>query len=204
MIHEQREELASLYVLDLLKDQDLRRFEQELTDDTSLQQLVRDLREGLSALSLNLPAKSPPAGLKHAILRRIKSGDSSRDNSEEPAALAAGVTHVVSRFAWKPSGIPGVDVCRLRGSLESKSGAAYYKIGPGRSLPPHKHVGSEDCLVIKGSACDENGIYTAGMYVHNAPGTDHHELRAMDDGDCIVFIVYDGIEPLTNANLSSK
>ena len=78
------------------------------------------------------------------------------------------------------------------------SGAVYYKILPGYPTPAHRHRGAEDCLVLQGGFRDARGEYRAGDLVYYEPGSVHEDFRALEDEDCILFVVYQqgGIEVL--------
>jgi anti-sigma-K factor RskA len=71
MIDERQQELAALYVLDLLEGAERAAFEAELNEDGKLQELVRDLRESSAAMALTAAQVSPPTELKARILAKI-------------------------------------------------------------------------------------------------------------------------------------
>lgn len=96
MIDERHEELAALYVLDLLEGGELSAFEAELANDPALQALVRDLRDTTGSLALAVPTAVPSSELKARLLRQIQASTSPapvvpfRPPSFLPWALAAG------------------------------------------------------------------------------------------------------------------
>jgi anti-sigma-K factor RskA len=71
MIDERHEELAALYALDLLEDEERAWFETALARDTALQTLVRELRESSAALAHVAPPVAPPPELKRRVLRSV-------------------------------------------------------------------------------------------------------------------------------------
>lgn len=73
MIDERRQELASLYALDLLEGTERTAFEAELAGDPALRVLVRELREAAGTLALAAPAATPAPELKARILEKITS-----------------------------------------------------------------------------------------------------------------------------------
>ncbi|MGC3991004.1 MAG: anti-sigma factor [Chthoniobacteraceae bacterium] len=73
MIDERHEELASLYVLNLLEPAELAAFEQELAENPELAELVRELGDSAAALADPLPEIMPPAHLRAAVLVEIDS-----------------------------------------------------------------------------------------------------------------------------------
>lgn len=82
MIDERHEELAALYVLDLLEDDDRARFETALASNPALQALVRDLRDASHAVA-HTAATPPPADLKARLLASIGSHARTTDASEQ-------------------------------------------------------------------------------------------------------------------------
>ncbi len=87
-------------------------------------------------------------------------------------------------------------------------GAVLIRMGPGRGYPPHRHLGSEEVLVLAGGYRDDRGTHRAGDYVRYEPGSVHapvalgDEARAVgpDNPACVLFAtVRVGIEPLSVA-----
>ena len=71
MIEDHQEELASLYVFDLLEGTERDQFETALARDGELQTLVRDLRETACSLAFTIPTAVPPAALKDRLLNSV-------------------------------------------------------------------------------------------------------------------------------------
>lgn len=71
MIEDHQEELASLYVFDLLEGTERDQFETALARDGELQTLVRDLRETACSLAFTIPPAVPPAALKERLLNSV-------------------------------------------------------------------------------------------------------------------------------------
>jgi anti-sigma factor ChrR (cupin superfamily) len=56
---------------------------------------------------------------------------------------------------------------------------------PNTSFAQHAHDGGEEILVLDGCFSDENGDYSAGMYLRNPPGSQHTPFS--NDG-CTLFV----------------
>jgi anti-sigma factor ChrR (cupin superfamily) len=52
----------------------------------------------------------------------------------------------------------------------------------------HEHIGYEHVLILAGSQRDHSGVFKAGSFVINSPGTRHAVVS--DDG-CIVLAIYE-------------
>lgn len=108
----------------------------------------------------------------------------------------------VSGVAWIPLHLAGEnpDQPRTRGAA-----CVLIRMEPGSGYTPHRHVGSEDVLVLAGGYRDEWGTYRQGDHVHYAPGSSHAP-RALGRSDlpagpanpaCVLFTtVPAGIELL--------
>lgn len=53
---------------------------------------------------------------------------------------------------------------------------------PSRVVPRHRHVGTEDVLVLAGGYEDERGSYEAGCFTSYEPGSEHSPLTEPDEG----------------------
>jgi putative transcriptional regulator len=63
---------------------------------------------------------------------------------------------------------------------------------PGRSMPPHDHVGLELTCILSGSLADGHGTYVAGDL--SEPITDHHQPPvAVGTEPCICIIASEGV-----------
>ncbi|MEM0981070.1 MAG: cupin domain-containing protein [Cyanobacteria bacterium P01_H01_bin.58] len=96
----------------------------------------------------------------------------------------------VDELPWQPFR-PGVDIYRLY-SAEGGAAAALLRYQPGAQVPRHDHTGYENILVLSGSQEDERGVYPAGTFVVNPPGSDH-TVKSPDG--CLVLIIWE--KPVT-------
>lgn len=97
MSPEEREELASLYVLGVLEGSELAAFERELVADPELATLVAELEKASTLLATSVPQHPAPDGLRHSVLQKISGGRTSADTPRFsfgwlPWAIAAGLT----------------------------------------------------------------------------------------------------------------
>jgi len=74
------------------------------------------------------------------------------------------------------------------------------RMAPGRGYEPHRHVGTEDVLVLRGGYRDEFGTYAVGEHVHYRAGSEHAPVALGDSGlpvgadnpPCVLFAVAPG------------
>jgi len=113
--------------------------------------------------------------------------------------------------AWRVTRRPGIFWLPLH--LDETSGqgqrrgggAVLIRMDPGRGYGGHRHVGTEDVLVLAGSYCDQRGEHRQGAHVHYAAGSAHAPVAGGDaerdtgptNPACILYVVTsEGIELL--------
>lgn len=75
---------------------------------------------------------------------------------------------------WQPSPSPGVERIRLeREFQESGRATSLVRYAPNTFFKEHTHSGGEEIFVLSGEFRDENGVYPAGSYLRNPPGSKH-------------------------------
>lgn len=79
------------------------------------------------------------------------------------------------------------------------------RMAPGRGYPPHRHIGAEDVLVLRGGYLDDAGVHGEGSFVSYPAGSAHAPVACGDSARpespenpaCILFaIVRGGVENL--------
>lgn len=90
------------------------------------------------------------------------------------------------RERWVASPAAGVERIPLdRVGGEVARATSLVRYAPGARFATHEHGGGEEILVLDGTFADEHGIYPAGTYLRNPPGTRHAPYT--DDG-CVLFV----------------
>ena len=90
-----------------------------------------------------------------------------------------------TELPWQPSDAPGVERRMLWRDDASGLATSVVRYAPGASYPGHTHSGGEEILVLEGTFADEHGVYPAGTYLRNPPGSAHHPYSP--DG-CLLFV----------------
>lgn len=116
------------------------------------------------------------------------------------ADLTRPAAESVDLLPWTPSPTSGVERRMLdRDGEEVARATTVVRYAPGSRFPTHVHGAGEEFLVLEGIFADENGVYPAGTYVRNPPGTAHApfteagctilvKLRQMPAGDAQVVV----------------
>jgi anti-sigma factor ChrR (cupin superfamily) len=89
-------------------------------------------------------------------------------------------------LVWQPSPQDGVQRKYLdRVGDEVARASSIVRYEPNTSFAQHAHDGGEEILVLDGCFSDEQGDYSAGMYLRNPPGSQHAPFSK--DG-CTLFV----------------
>jgi anti-sigma factor ChrR (cupin superfamily) len=178
---------AALYALGALEAEEARAFEAHLEEGCEL--CAAELREFESVVgSLGLAADDaePPASARARLLERLSateapgSKDSGRDGAESsgPRSLC-GEGFLVVRAGegqWLPTGDAGVSFKLLYTDRERGTFTTLVRMEAGASIPAHRHLGVEQCLVIEGDLRAGDVSMSAGDFNCALPGSVHEEL----------------------------
>lgn len=117
----------------------------------------------------------------------------------------------VARVEWRPTRVEGVEWFLLASEGEgatrdARTGATVLiRMAPGRGYPPHRHLGVEEVLILRGGYRDDRGEHRAGTYLRYPAGSVHTPIALGDptapESDtnpaCVLFAsARGGIEPL--------
>jgi anti-sigma factor ChrR (cupin superfamily) len=106
------------------------------------------------------------------------------------------VTLQTKDLPWEPSPAPGVERRYLVRDEAFGLVTSIVRYAPGASFPAHAHPGGEEILVLEGTFADEHGVYPAGTYLRNPPGSRHHPYSP--DG-CVIFVKLGHLRQTMNA-----
>lgn len=120
----------------------------------------------------------------------------------------------VGSLPWRETRVEGVfwiplhldDWDRAEGAAVEGSdrarggGSVLIRMDPGCGYPPHRHVGSEHVLVLRGSYTDEFGTHREGDFVHYAGGSSHGPVAggetgaplSADNPPCVLYATANG------------
>ena len=103
------------------------------------------------------------------------------------------------RLEWHASPIQGVERQMLdRVGEEVARATSVVRYAANTEFKPHTHDGGEEILVLDGCFSDEQGDYSAGMYLRNPPGSQHAPFSK--DG-CTLFVKLRQFEQADNQEL---
>ena len=123
-------------------------------------------------------ARRPPATLRDHVLAMA-------EVPRQPVDVTA--------YAWDEV-IPGLFLHTLRDDPERGIRIVLVWAKPGVRVPPHRHLGDEDILVLQGGVRDHRATYGPGEICRSRTGSEHTEeaLPGEQGEDCICYVVYFG------------
>ena len=84
---------------------------------------------------------------------------------------------------WFPGLVAGLEVLPLHGF--GSEHISLVRWAPGTRFQPHVHPGGEEILVLDGVFEDEHGVYPAGHWLRNPPGSVH---RPWSEAGCTIWV----------------
>jgi putative transcriptional regulator len=96
----------------------------------------------------------------------------------------------LTAYAWDEP-IPGIKMHTLREDPERGIRTVLVWASPGARVPPHRHLGDEEILILQGFLRDHRGVYGPGDICRSRTGFVHSE-EVPSGEDCICYVVYHG------------
>jgi anti-sigma factor ChrR (cupin superfamily) len=189
---------AALYALGALEGEEARAFEAHLGEGCeACASELRGFESVVGSLGLAAPDAEPPIASRARLLERLAAGDSSepkdsgRDDAKpsEPRSLCDEGFLVVraGEGQWLPTGDAGVSFKLLYTDRERGTFTTLVRMDAGASIPAHRHLGVEQCLVIEGDLRAGDVSMSAGDFNCSLPGSIHEEL--ITEGGALFLIV---------------
>jgi anti-sigma factor ChrR (cupin superfamily) len=184
MDHENWLELADIYAAGALDGDDLAQFQAHLaTGCTFCQARIRENDEALAAIPTSVQSAAPAPSVKASLFQRI--------DSEKP-----GLVYIhASEGSWIEAE-PGVFAKILNIDTERRRVTALVRMAPGSRYADHRHLGTEEVLVLEGSCYCGGRLLRKGDYHRAEPGSIHLDTRT-DEGSFMLVTA-----PLQNELLS--
>ena len=197
MIHDQHQELASLYVLGALDAAESRAFETELLVNPELRRLVGELQRTTDLMALASPQIPLPPSLREKVMERITPVKSSRKPIVPPVlAAVAGLRfdEAAESRGWKPLPMPGAFIKLLSHEKERGYAVLLGKLDPGARYPAHVNAGPEDFYILTGDLVIGDRKLVAGDFHHADGGSQHVENHSVEG--CTLLAVLTSEDPL--------
>jgi anti-sigma factor ChrR (cupin superfamily) len=170
-------ELAALYVLGCLTDDERSRVEERLrSGDIALREEFERYQAVAGQLALAAKPVTPPPAVKERLMEQV------RRASAEPAPgilLQQGglLLSSADRMPWTRSKLPGVWTKTL--FVDKKRGyrTSLVRLEPGSEFPSHRHSDVEELFVIEGEMEIHGHLVGPGSYCRAEPDSLHQAAR---------------------------
>jgi anti-sigma factor ChrR (cupin superfamily) len=173
MEHENWLELAEVYAAGALDGEERARFEAHLAEGCpQCHARIRDAREALAEMSHSIEPVLPAPAIKERILKQIDSE-------------ASGLVFIhADEGSWiEPE--PGILAKILNLDMDRQCVTALVRLAPGARYAAHRHLGSEEVLVLEGSCYCGGRLLRKGDYHRAEAGSIHLDMRT-DEGSLML------------------
>jgi quercetin dioxygenase-like cupin family protein len=196
-------DLAPLYALDLLNDDERRWIEQQIANCPELAEELTQYQIGVTAIpygaelgaaagaELGAAAGTDLGATKAKLFDRLN-----LDGLPSPPVIppVEPPTSAVLPFAvvrsenlrWTNPGIPKVEVAILHIDRQTRERVGLLRAEAGMSYPAHRHGGTEEIYMLSGDLNLEGVTYRTGDYIRSSRGS-HHGIAHSESGCMFYF-----------------
>jgi quercetin dioxygenase-like cupin family protein len=166
-------ELAPLYALDLLNEQEQYWVEQQLAECPELLEELASYQSAVTAIPYSNPIVPMAADLKNRLFERLEL-DSPESLPVKETILPPAFSVVRSHdLIWQSHEVPGVSVAVLHIDEVKREIVGLLRADPGAYYPLHRHAATEEIYMLTGDLVIDDQVYGAGDYIRSAPGSVH-------------------------------
>ena len=184
MAHENWLELADIYAAGALDGEELTQFETHLSAGCAqCQARIHEMQDAFTGIPASLEPISPASAIKERILERIDS--------------KPGLVFIHADEGSWIEAEPGIFAKILNMDAERGRITALVRLAPGSRYADHRHLGTEEVLVLEGSCYCGGRLLRKGDYHRAEVGSVHLDMRT-DEGSLMLVSA-----PLQNDMLST-
>jgi|SRR6476469_2117286 len=186
-------EIAPLYALDILEEEDRRVVEQCMAELPELEIELEEFQVGVAAIPYSLPDVAIAPGVKDRLFQRIANVETLYATCLQPAAIAPPpigppippFTVRAGDVRWRNHPVPGVTMARLSVDKAKREIVCLLRAEPGVTYPPHRHAAVEEIFMLEGDLEVDGEVYGRGDYIRSSPGSIHSPYTSTG---CMFFI----------------
>lgn len=192
MTHDLTEEIterAALYALGVLPGEDSQVFESHLAQGCEVCAAeLRAFEEVCAHLALAAPEAEPSPHVRDSLMSKV--GQTKQLSRLEPTLQLVSPADVLTIYAgegeWQELS-EGVFVKELHADEKKGTVTSLFKMMPGAHAQAHRHLGTEECLVIDGDFHINDQVLGPGDY-HRAEGGSIHQNLYSEKGNLLLII----------------
>ena len=170
------------YHLGLMTPDEEVAFEHAVIKNVELRNEMEEAGEGLAALYISLAKDMPHPrkGLKKSILENA-AGKNSMDAEDDPDAFILRAADA----KWVTTNIPGIEFKILYKDDDGRT-MLIARFAPGATLPSHRRLGTEECLVLSGDFWADGHKLGAGDFIAGLAGNEPDPVYS--EGGCELLL----------------
>jgi hypothetical protein len=182
-------ELAALYALDALDNNDLGWVEDALDQNSDLAIHIEDFQTVAAELAYGVEMVPMSANLKDRLFQRLttESFEPPADVIESVAQPAiADLINQAKTVTWEPyQPTPGAVVGTLGLDLEKREVQCFVRSWGSAAFPEHRHASHEEITVLEGDLMIGDRVYRPGDRILSTAGTQHQPKTLTG---CLIFL----------------
>lgn len=164
-------ELAPLYALHQLSEDEQRWVEQQIAECPDLAEELSSYQSAITAIAYTIPPLSIDSTLKDRLFDRLGfDPPQSEAIPESSASYQAIRSHELN---WQLHPTPGVEVAIVHTDEVKREIVGFLRAEPGVRYPLHQHAAIEEIFMLEGDLIIGDEVYGAGDYIRSNPGSIH-------------------------------
>jgi ChrR Cupin-like domain len=176
-------ELAPLYALNVLSQEEKIWVEQELVESPELEEELTAYQSAITSIPYSAPALPMAVDLKARLFDRL--GLDTPVSEMVPARIPVPYLAIRSQdLDWQPYATPGVAIAIVHRDESTRELVGFLRAEAGVRYPFHSHAKSEELFMLEGDLVIGNEVYGAGDYIRSSPGSSHAPYT---NGGCHFF-----------------
>lgn len=165
-------DLAPLYALDVLSQQEKEWVEQQVAINPNLAEELAVYEAAVTALPYEAAPMPMVGDLKERLFERLKLAPPDLDSLPEPD-LQPFLAVRSQDLNWQPHLIPGVEVAIVHTDEVTRERVGFLRAEPGVRYPYHRHAATEELFMLEGDLVIGDEVFRPGDYIRSLSGTAH-------------------------------
>jgi hypothetical protein len=163
-------ELAPLYALDLLGEEERQWMARQIEECPDLAEELEGYQSAVTAIPYGVPNLPMAADLKDRLFDRLDLDRPSPEVIPEPVSYWA----IRERdLDWQDHPTAGVQIAIVHRDEKTRELVGFLRADPGVRYPFHRHAAIEEIFMIEGDLIVGKRVYGAGDYIRSRPGSSH-------------------------------
>ncbi len=165
-------ELAPLYALGQLSEEERGWVEQQIVECPDLAEELADYQLGMTAIAYTAPSLPMNSMLKDRLFERLELDPAQAKAIPAPAFVSYRAVRS-QELNWQPHPTPGVEIAIVHIDEMKRELVGFLRANPGVRYPLHRHAAVEEIFMLEGDLRVGDEVYGAGDYIRSNPGSMH-------------------------------